>query len=150
MNSRRLAKRKATGIAEGRKKSKTSSRQQSTSTPANDSNELSENEDGRSEGQGEELNETGNDTIDQSVSEVRKVLEGVLVKLKVLEDKVNVLDLRVTEVQLNRSENGGQGNLSIGRKQNPCTNDKDSLFKEAFENATGKLKVRLIMNLSKH
>ena len=90
----------------------------------------------------QESEEESNDQdLSSNINECRIALEKVLVKMKEMEDKVDVLEKRVTEVQLNRSEGNGSVATSILKKRNSCVNDKDSLFKECFEHASGKLKV---------
>ena len=79
--------------------------------------------------------------VDKNISECRKAMEEMLVKIQELEAKVSILDKRVTEVQLDRSS-GTASMEGLGvRKRNSCLNEKDSLFKEAYECATGKMKV---------
>ena len=65
--------------------------------------------------------------------------------MKVLESeaKVEMINKRVLELQLERSESTGGIKGLNRRKRSGCSNEKDSLFKEAHESANGKLKVSL-------
>ena len=82
--------------------------------------------------------------VNKNIAECRKAMEEMLVKIQDLEVKVTILDKRVTEVQLDRSS-GTASVEGLGvRKRNSCLNEKDSLFKEAYECATGKIKVYLL------
>ena len=46
------------------------------------------------------------------------------------------------ELQLDRFESTGGIEALNKRKRSGCSNEKDSLFKEAYESASGKLKVK--------
>ena len=77
----------------------------------------------------------------KNVGDCRTVLEQVFVTLKELQGKVEILENRVTEVQLNRLESMGPREAFIARKRSGCSNEKDSLFKECYESSVGKLRV---------
>jgi hypothetical protein len=79
--------------------------------------------------------------VNKNVTECRVALEQVLVTFKQFQERIDILEKRVMEVQLNRSESLGAREAFIPRKGNPCLNEKDSLFKEAFESTVCKLRV---------
>ena len=74
---------------------------------------------------------------------VEKAWSNVLVKFLELEAKVEMINKRVLELQLERSESTAGIKGLNRRKRSGCSNEKDSLFKEAHESANGKLKVSL-------
>ena len=99
---------------------------------------------------GDAENEQQAEEIRGDLSDCRKGLEQLLLKVSELEAKVEILDKRVIELQLDRSESSGGFEVLNRRKRSGCSNEKDSLFKEAYESANGKLKVfsqQCVMNL---
>ena len=86
-------------------------------------------------------NSTNDVIVEDNISETRKALEQVLIKLNDLEAKVDLIDKRVTEIQVTRSNASGVVEGGLVRKRSTCNNEKDSLFKEVYESSTGKLKV---------
>jgi len=100
-----------------------------------------------SDGEGENLaSETMRGDVEKNISECRKAMEEMLVNIHKLEAKVTILDQRITEVQLDRSSGKASVDGLVVRKRNSCMNEKDSLFKEAYESATGKMKVILMIH----
>ena len=110
--------------------------------------ESGNNEDDRSDGDDSGLDEAEKELeagdIRGDLTNCRKGLEQLFVKFTELEAKVEIMDKRLVELQLDRSEaTGGIDGLNR-KKRIGCYNEKDSLFKEAYETASGKLKVWLI------
>ena len=115
----------------------------SSNQPSNpSSNDNDEHEEATTEADANILDE-GN--VEESLKKCRTALERVLEKMQTFEEKLDLMDRRLTEVQLNRSEASGPGQPSFSRRRNSFVNDKDSLFKESYENSLGKLKVRTLL-----
>ena len=129
------APRKRRALTQGKNDSR-AKKKKATETPnpeksASSSEDWSEQED--------ENAENKMSMLSKNVAECRVSLEQVLVTLKEFQDRMDILEKRVMEVQLNRSESLREA--FVPRKGNPCLNEKDSLFKEAFESSVCKLRV---------
>ena len=131
------APRKRRALTQGKNDSR-AKKKKATETP-NPEKSASSSEDGSE--QEDENAENEMSMLSKNVAECRVSLEQVLVTLKEFQDRMDILEKRVMEVQLNRSESLGGREAFVPRKGNPCLNEKDSLFKEAFESSVCKLRV---------
>ena len=135
---KRLSKSKSSAGSKAKKKALVDNSTKEADSAASPSDEGSDDPDNDNDDQCQ-LQE-----LSKNVADCRIALEQVLVTLKDLQCKVDLLENRVTEVQLNRMESMGPREAFIARKRSGCSNEKDSLFKECFESSLSKLRVSVL------